>query len=340
MLGGISVASSSIVVNVAKTSLTFLTPEHIAGQVNLVLTASGGTSTGAYTYVAPPTITLVSPHDYGGATDRTATGGQQQPFLSNTHTHTHGPVLGGTEVTILGTNFYANITIMLGTISVTPSLITPTSLTFTTPPATGAGQVTLTLTTPFGATSTLFTYVDAATWTELLAAPKIFSVMSGRSTSAAIITGANFVKGFTAVSLNRVDGSVGHPVAINVVSASKIKVLRPTTGGAISSVTVTVDGNINTASMSHTFANSSYISRPAVVITSQNGNVNVNVNSQAGKIAFVTVGTSVKPSFSTTGGKVIMYKSDLPVGSVIPVKVNLESLKSGNTLIAYQNITI
>ncbi len=50
------------VTNVTATSLTVATPAHAAGAVNIVLTAPGGsiTSTGGFTYVAVPTVTVPS----------------------------------------------------------------------------------------------------------------------------------------------------------------------------------------------------------------------------------------------------------------------------------------
>jgi hypothetical protein len=69
---GVSVTSS--------TSLTCTSPSGVPGAANVVVTTPGGsgTGTGAFTYVAAPTITSISP--------------------------TSGPVMGGTAVTITGTN--------------------------------------------------------------------------------------------------------------------------------------------------------------------------------------------------------------------------------------------
>ena len=66
---------------VGPTSITATTPAHAAGAVDVVVTTPGGTGTGTgvYTYVAPPSVTSVSPDA--------------------------GTVGGGTYVTITGTNF-------------------------------------------------------------------------------------------------------------------------------------------------------------------------------------------------------------------------------------------
>ncbi len=68
---------------VSSTSITVTTPSHAAGEVDVVVSAPGGHvhATDGFTYMAAPTVTLITPHV--------------------------GPIGGGTVVTITGTNFHA-----------------------------------------------------------------------------------------------------------------------------------------------------------------------------------------------------------------------------------------
>ncbi|MEI9901085.1 MAG: IPT/TIG domain-containing protein [Hyphomicrobium sp.] len=55
----------SAITVVNATTINVTTPPHAAGLVNVAVTTQGGTGTGtnAYTYIAPPTVTAVNPHD-------------------------------------------------------------------------------------------------------------------------------------------------------------------------------------------------------------------------------------------------------------------------------------
>ncbi|MEK6206021.1 MAG: IPT/TIG domain-containing protein, partial [Chloroflexota bacterium] len=74
-------APGTSVVVVNATTITTATPAHAAGTVDVTVTvgSQSGTCTGCFTYVAPPTVTAISP--------------------------TSGPTAGGTVVTITGTGF-------------------------------------------------------------------------------------------------------------------------------------------------------------------------------------------------------------------------------------------
>jgi hypothetical protein len=128
-------------------SLTFITPAHAAGAVDLAVSSPGGTdvSANAFTYVGPASVVFVSP-------DR-------------------GAVAGGTTVTIAGTGFVPGATtVTLGSTTVPAGQVTVsgTTLTFDAP-AHPAGIVDVTVTTP-GGTAVVpdaFTYVVAPVLTSL-----------------------------------------------------------------------------------------------------------------------------------------------------------------------------
>lgn len=115
-----------------------VTPAHAAGTVNVTITTPGGiaTGTGAYTYGSAPAFVSIVPST--------------------------GPTIGGTGVTITGTNFIGTTAVTFGGTSATGfSVINSTSITATTP-GHAAGLVDVVVTTPNGtATGTgVYTYAN------------------------------------------------------------------------------------------------------------------------------------------------------------------------------------
>ncbi|WP_432982803.1 IPT/TIG domain-containing protein [Dactylosporangium sp. CA-233914] len=112
---------------VSATSLKVTTPAHAAGNAAIVVTTtSDGSSDGTleYTYVAAPTVTAVSPAD--------------------------GPVAGGTEVTITGTDLTGATKVTFdGTAGTGLTVVSATSLKVTTP-AHAAGDAPIVVTAPGG----------------------------------------------------------------------------------------------------------------------------------------------------------------------------------------------
>ncbi len=118
------------------TSVTVSTPPHAAGPVPVVVTTAGGTTSPlTYTYVAAPTLAGLTPN--------------------------HGPVGGGTVVTITGTNFTGASAVSFGgTAAQSYTVNSPTQITATSP-AHAAGPVDVTVTTAGGASlPQTFTYYD------------------------------------------------------------------------------------------------------------------------------------------------------------------------------------
>jgi hypothetical protein len=134
-IGG-TAATSVTIVNAA--TITAVTPAHTAGTVDVAVTTAGGTGTGSglYTYVTPaPTVTSVAP--------------------------TIGTILGGTPVTITGTNLTGATAVTIGGLAATSvAVVNATTITAVTP-AHAAGTVDVTATTPGGTAtgSSLYTYV-------------------------------------------------------------------------------------------------------------------------------------------------------------------------------------
>src|SRR5208282_1646272 len=114
-------AATNIVV-VSGTQITATTPAGSAGAVTVTVTVNGqsGSLANGFTYVVPPTVSSVSLNS--------------------------GSTLGGTAVTITGTNFAAGATVTFGgTAATNVVVVSSTSITATTP-AGSAGAVTVTVT--------------------------------------------------------------------------------------------------------------------------------------------------------------------------------------------------
>src|SRR5207248_839150 len=93
---------------------------------------------GGYTYLAPPSLTSISPSS--------------------------GPVAGGTAVTLTGSSFRAGATVMFGTTAASAVTVVNSTKITTTTPAESAGPVSVTVTNPDSQSSTLnngFTFAAA-----------------------------------------------------------------------------------------------------------------------------------------------------------------------------------
>ena len=221
-------AATSVVV-VSSTSITATTPEGSAGAVTVTVTNPGGGSgnlAGAFTYIAPPTVSSVTPNN--------------------------GLAAGGTAVTITGTNFAAGATVTFGSTAATSVVVvSSTSITATTP-AGSAGAVAVTVTNSnglSGSLATAFTYIASPTVSSV--APSSGSTAGG---TAVTITGTNFAA--------RATVTFGATAATNVVVVSSTSITATTPAGSAGAVTVTVtNSNGLSGSLATAFT---YIASPTV----------------------------------------------------------------------------
>jgi hypothetical protein len=136
--GGTPAASFTVV---SATKITAKTPAHVAGVVNVQVTTLAGTSTAVtadrYTYVPRPTVTSVSPS-------------------SGTH-------LGGTTLTITGTNFASTSTVVFGTTAGTSVVVVSSTKITVHSPAHAIGTVDVHVKTAGGTSAS--TTVDRYTFT-------------------------------------------------------------------------------------------------------------------------------------------------------------------------------
>lgn len=168
--GGSSCNSPTVV---SSTSITCTTSMHAAGSVIVTVTNTDGqygSANGAYTYLAAPAVTSISP--------------------------TAGALAGGTSVTLTGSGFLSGATVSIGGVTCTsPNVVSSTSITCTTG-AHAAGVTSAIVTnsdTQTGTGSNLYTYQPAPTVTAV-------SLTGGPLAGGATITitGTGFVTGATA----------------------------------------------------------------------------------------------------------------------------------------------
>jgi IPT/TIG domain len=217
-------AATSVTVNSA-TSVTATSPAGSAGVVDVTVTTPSGTSmTSAadqFTYLAPPTVTGVSPNN--------------------------GPTAGATVVNITGTNLTGATKVNFGANAATSVTVTSATSITATSPAGSAGVVDVTVITPNGTSATSagdrFTYFPPR--------PIVTSISPSNGPTAGgtsvTITGANFT-GATAVKF----GAATATFALN--SAGQITANSPAASGGTVDVTVTTPGGTSATSASDQFS--------------------------------------------------------------------------------------
>jgi len=194
-------------------------------------------------------------------------GSQVVQFFTNTNTPTltsinpsTGSTLGGTSITLTGSNFSATSTILFGTRSATKvTFVNGTTLTSLTPSA-STGSVNVTVTNEDGQTAILvdtFTYIQAPAPTVTSANPSTGFTTGG---TAVTVSGSNFADGAII--------SFGANQATNVTFFNSTTLTADTPSGSIGAVDVTV---ANIDDQSGTLTNGfTYIPVPGPEITSVN----------------------------------------------------------------------
>jgi RHS repeat-associated protein len=182
---------TAAITSVTATTITVTTPSHAAGSVDVGVTAPTGsvTSTGAFTYLAAPTVTSVTPN--------------------------RGKTGGGDSITVTGSNFDTGgaTSVKFGNAAATNVVVTsPTSLTATTP-AGAAGVVSVTVTTAGGSgtLNSAFTYVPPPAITS-------FTPAQGPAGTSVTINGSNF----DAIAANNVVVIGGVPGVITSATTTRV----------------------------------------------------------------------------------------------------------------------
>lgn len=268
-----STAATSFIVNSA-TQITATAPAG-TGAVNITVTTTGGTSaTGAgnaYTYVAAPTISSLSP--------------------------TSGPTGGGTSVTISGANFTGATSVLFGGIAATGFTVTSANSIVATAPA-GTGTVNVTVTTSAGTSAgTAFTYVALPTVTSL--SPTSGPTAGGTSV---VITGTGF-SGTTSVLFGATSA-----VSFTVNSATQITAIAPSGSGAVN-VTVTNAGGTSATSAGsvYTFVAAPVASAKSATVAYQTATAIDLSSSISGAHTSIAIGTAAAHGTTSVSGDVVTY---------------------------------
>jgi hypothetical protein len=296
------------------TTITATTPAGTAGAATLTVTVAGqsGSLASGFTYIAPPTVTSVSPNA--------------------------GALAGGTAVTITGTNFATGATVTFGSAAATNVVVLSSSSITATTPAASAGAVTVTVTNGNGLSGSLasgFTFAPAPTVTGVT--PNNGPTSGGTSIT---ITGTNFAAG-AVVEMVETRRQATNVVVMN---STTITAVTPTGDAGAESVSVTVNGQSGTLTGSFT-----YIVEPTVTSVSPNtgpvaGGTSVTItgtNFASG--ATVTVGSVAATNVVVVSSTSITATT--PAGTVgaatVTVTLNGQrgSLASGFTYIGLPTVT-
>ena len=228
--GGTAATNVTVVLG---TQITATTPAGSAGTVAVTVTNPGGQNgslSNGFAYIAPPTITSVSPNN--------------------------GPTAGGTPVAIAGTNFAAGATVTFGTAAATNVVVLgATQITATTPAGT-AGAVTVKVTNPSGLSGSLTNGFIYGPPTVSSVSPNNGPTAGG---TAVTITGTRFITGATV--------AFGANAATNVVVVSATQITATAPAGTVGAVTVTVT---NPGGLSGSLTNGFTYGAPTVSSVSPN----------------------------------------------------------------------
>jgi IPT/TIG domain len=288
-----TVAGTNLTV-VSNSSITVDSPPSLnTGTVDVTVTAPGGTSATSpadqFTYVVGPTVTAISP--------------------------TFGPAVGGTMVTITGTDFDGATIVDFGTTQATGvTVVSDTSITAFSPA--GSGTVNVTVTTPGGTSPTVladeFTYSPTVTNVNPAGGPP-----AGGTTVT--ITGTSFA-GASGVFFGGVAAA-----SFSVVSSTTITAVSPPGTGTVD-VTVTAPTGTSTPAAGDKF---SYVVAPTVTgisptSGSNSGGTSVTITG-AGFTSTTEVffGANPATSFNVSNDSTITAVSPAGTGTVDVTVVNL-----------------
>ncbi len=300
-------AGTGLVVN-SSTSLSVNSPAGSAGVVDVTVTTPVGTSATSsadhFTYVAPPTVSNVSPAG--------------------------GPPGGGTAVTVTGTGFTGATAVHFGANAGTGLVVnSDTSISINSPAGTSGATVDVTVTAPGGTSATTsadhFTYGTAPTVSSVAPAAglpaggtSVTVTGTGFTGATAVHFGANagtglVVNSATSISVNSPAGSAGTTVDVTVTTptggtsattpadhftyetAPTVTGVSPAAGSTAGGTPVTVTGTNFTAATAVDFgatAGTSLVVNSATSLT---------VRSPAASAGAVDVTVTTPVGTSTTG---------------------------------------
>ena len=272
------------------TAITLNAPAGTAGPaVPVKVTTPGGTGTktGAYTYVAAPTVSSVAP--------------------------TSGPVAGGNSVTVHGANLATASKVTFGTASVTSfTSDTATAITLMAPAGT-TGAVTVRVTTAGGPGTkpSAYTYVGVPTITKVT--PATGSTAGG---TAVTITGTNFTL------VQTVKFGAATATSFTVTNVTTIKAVAPSGLAGKVAVVVTTPGGMTTKATAFTYVIPPILSKVTPVMGSTNGGTTVTLTgTNLTGLTAVTFGGAAATTLHVTNADTVKVKDPAHLAGAVTVAV-------------------
>ncbi|PZU30208.1 MAG: hypothetical protein DI584_00320 [Stenotrophomonas sp.] len=214
---------------ISNTQIVATAPANLAGTYDITVASAGGTSATSaadqFTYVAPPTVSAVSP--------------------------SVGPTAGGTAVVITGTGFAAapaTGAVKFGATAATYTINSNTQITATSP-ANLAGTYDVTVTAVGGTSATSaadqFIYLNAPTLTSI--SPTVGSTSGGTTVT---VSGTDFIAGNTSVMIGNATIPAG---SVTVTNTGTLSFSTPAAAAGVAGITVTTFGGVSQASSAGDF---------------------------------------------------------------------------------------
>ncbi|NBT31268.1 MAG: phospholipase, partial [Rhodobacteraceae bacterium] len=328
-------AATSFVVDSA-TQITAVSPAKSAGQVDVAVTNTNGTSTNTvnddFTYVAAPAIASVSP-------------------LS-------GPTAGGTSVVITGTDFTGVTAVSFGGTAASSYTVDSATQITATSPAGAAGQVDIAVTAIGGSSANTandnFTYVAAPaitslsassgpflggttltiTGTDLSGATKVSfgstdvlaAAFTSNSGTEIVLTTPAGTAGAVSVTVTTPYGTSGG-ATFTYIGAPVVQSVSPTVGPLVGGTTVTITGTDLTGASKVSFGATDVLAASFVSANS----TTIVVDSPAGSAGTVTVSVTTPSGASTDNGTADDF-TYLPVPTISGISPATGPITGGNTV--------
>jgi hypothetical protein len=303
-------AKAATVTSRTTDSITVTSPSHTSGFKDVAITRVDDGSTAvqanAYEYLAPPTVTAVSPAS--------------------------GSTAGGDVVTITGQDFSTRATVKFGATSATQvTYVSRTELRATVPAAAVDGSVGVTVTNSDGQTHTLasgFTYTPAM--------PTIASLNMTRSKMAGgqtvTITGTNF----SAAMNPTIRFGANLAAGVTVISSTKVTATVPQSSvlGSVSVSYIDKYGQTATLVDSFTYLPQSYafINTPLVLSATEPGKLTVQARDMSGSAIVASQDiTLTTTSTSATG----FFARDINSGETNPWQYDSVIIKAGSSMVEF-----
>ncbi|QNK81641.1 IPT/TIG domain-containing protein [Nakamurella sp. PAMC28650] len=242
----------------------------------------------------------------------------------------HGPLTGGTTVTVTGTGFLTGATtVNVDGNPLSANVISPTTLTFTTPAHAG-GQVPVTASTAGGTSAPLpFTFGPPTIATNGL------SPNQGSSAGGTTVTGTGFVVGGTTVNVGGVNQSATATSATTLTFVTKSHPAGPVP------VTVQTNGGTSTPAQTYTF-----VDPPTIAVNGLSpnygpagGNTTVTVTGTGFVAGSTTVDVDgVGQSATVTSPTTLTFVTDPHAAGGVPVTVTTAGLTSAPQTFTFQGV--